>query len=112
MLHLAGADAEGQRAERAVGGSVTIAADHRHAGLGEPELRSDYVHDTLAVAVDAQQSNAKFPAVGVELRQLFSGDLVDDGERAIRCGNAVVDRGDGQVRPADSQTAFAQSLER
>jgi hypothetical protein len=36
VLDLAGADAESQRAEGAVRGRVAVAADDRHAGLGEP----------------------------------------------------------------------------
>ena len=36
VLHFAGADAEGQRAERAVRRRVAVAADHGHAGLREP----------------------------------------------------------------------------
>ena len=35
VLDLAGADAERQRAEGAVGGGVAVAADDRHAGLGQ-----------------------------------------------------------------------------
>ncbi len=36
VLHFAGADAERQRAERAVRGGVAVAADHGHAGLRQP----------------------------------------------------------------------------
>ena len=35
VLDLAGADAEGQRPEGAVGAGVAVAADDRHAGLGD-----------------------------------------------------------------------------
>ena len=47
VLHFAGADAEGQRAERAVRGRVAVAADHGHAGLRESQFRPDHVHDAL-----------------------------------------------------------------
>ena len=40
MADLAGADAEGERAEGAVGRGVAVAADHGHARLGQPQLRS------------------------------------------------------------------------
>ena len=48
VLHLARADAEGQRPEGAVGGGVGVAAHDRHAGLGEALLGADDVHDALA----------------------------------------------------------------
>ena len=47
VLDLGGADAEGQRAERAMRGGVRVAADDGHAGLGDAELRADHVHDPL-----------------------------------------------------------------
>ena len=111
MLHFAGADAEGQRAERAVGGGVAVAADDGHAGLRESEFRADHVDDALPVAVHAEAANAEFGAVGFELVELFGGDLVDDGQRAIRGGNAVVGGGDGEIGTADFEAALAQALE-
>ena len=59
MLHFAGADAERQRAERAVRGRVAIAADHRHARLRESQLRSDHVHDALLLAVKAEAAECR-----------------------------------------------------
>ena len=59
VLHFAGADAEGQRAERAVGGGVAIAADHGHAGLGESQFGADHVDDALPVAVHAEAAYAE-----------------------------------------------------
>ncbi len=47
VLDLGGADAEGQRAEGAVGGGVRVAAHDRHARLGQAQLRADHVHDAL-----------------------------------------------------------------
>ena len=49
VLDLARADAERERAEGAVGGGVRVAADDRHAGLGDAELGADHVHDALAL---------------------------------------------------------------
>ena len=49
VLHLARADAEGERAEGAVGRGVRVAADDRHAGLGDAQLGTDHVHDALPV---------------------------------------------------------------
>ena len=47
VLDLAGADAEGQGAEGAVGRRVAVAADDRHARLGEALLGTDDVDDAL-----------------------------------------------------------------
>ena len=48
VLDLARADAEGERAERAVGRGVAVAAHDGHARLGEALLGADDVHDALA----------------------------------------------------------------
>jgi hypothetical protein len=47
MLDLAGADAEGERAERAVRRRVAVAADQGRAGQREALLRPDDVDDAL-----------------------------------------------------------------
>ena len=70
VLDLGGADAEGDRAERTVGGGVRVATDHCHAGLGQTELRTDDVHDALieiAEAVDPDTELLGVPAQGVDL---------------------------------------------
>ena len=58
VLDLAGADAERQRAERAVRGGVRIAADDRHAGQRRALLRADHVHDALAQVVHPEIRDA------------------------------------------------------
>ena len=112
MLHFAGADAERQRAERAVRGGVAVAADHGHAGLREAELRSDHVDDALTLAVNPVVRDAELLAVGLELLHLLRGDLVDDGERAVGGRNAVIGGREREVRTADLQAALAQAFER
>ena len=47
VLDLGGADAIGQRAERAVGRGVAVAADQRHAGQRKALFRADDVADAL-----------------------------------------------------------------
>ncbi len=63
MLDLTGADAEGERAERAVGGGVTVTADDRHARLGQAQLRAHDVDDALAGVVHGVQPDAEVGAV-------------------------------------------------
>ena len=66
VLDLAGADPERQRAERAVGGGVRVAADDRHAGLGDPELGADHVHDPLPVRAQRVDRDPELLAVALE----------------------------------------------
>ena len=56
VAHLRGADPERQGAERAVRRGVTVAADDRHARLGQPELRPDHMDDALATAVEVEEA--------------------------------------------------------
>ena len=57
------ADAEGERAERAVRRGVAVAADDRHARLREAELGPDDVHDAALVGVEPVQLDAEVRAV-------------------------------------------------
>ena len=52
MLDLTGADAKGERPECTVRRCVRVAAHHRHAGLGEPQLRAHDMHDALIDAAE------------------------------------------------------------
>ncbi len=63
VLDLRGADAHGDRAERTVGGGVAVAADDRHARLGQPQLRADDVHDALIAVAHLMQPNTELGAV-------------------------------------------------
>ena len=63
VLDLGGADAERQRAERAVGGGVRVAADDRHARLGQAQLRADHVDDALLGAAQGVDRHAELGGV-------------------------------------------------
>ena len=63
VLDLAGADAEGQRAERAVGAGVAVAADDGHARLGQAQFRADDVDDALPPGVEVVERDAELLAV-------------------------------------------------
>src|SRR5690606_27632142 len=84
VLHLAGADAKGQRAKGAVGGGVAVAADDGLARLRKPLLRPDDVDDALIGAAEVKQGDAKLFAVSLQGRDLFGRDLIRDGKRTIR----------------------------
>src|ERR1700744_1243353 len=91
-LALAGADAERERAERAVGRGVRVAADDRHARLGERELRADDVHDALPGVAHREQLDAELGRVLAQRLHLGAGDRV--GDRAIRAGQRDPGAGD------------------
>ena len=55
VLDLRRADAERERAERAVRGGVAVAADDRHSRLRQPELGADHVDDPLAAAAGREE---------------------------------------------------------
>ena len=58
-----GADAEGERAERAVRGGVRVAADESEPGLRDALLGADDVHDALPRIVGAEERDARARAV-------------------------------------------------
>src|SRR6202030_858569 len=111
IFHLTGSDTEGQSAESAVRGGVAIAADHGHAGLRQALLRTDYVHDALLYAIQAEAANSEFFAVGFKLGNLGGSDFIEDRKRARRSGGAVVGGGDGQVGTANFHAAREEAVE-
>ena len=78
VLHFAGADAERQRAERSVRGRVAVAANYRHARLGQSQLRPDHVHDALAVARKAVAFDAEIAAILFQPLDLRRGYFVEN----------------------------------
>jgi len=111
VLDFAGADAESQRAESAVRGSVAVAADDGLAGLSDAELRADDVHDALMLAVHVEEADAGFAAVLFEGIELGFGIGVDDGESAIGGGDRVVHYGESEVGTADFAAFGAEAGE-
>ena len=110
-LDLAGADAEGQRAERAVRGRVRVAADDGHARLGQAQLRADDVDDALPVGAERVERHPELLAVGSQLGQLEGGLLVEDGQRAVVRRRGVIRRGDGPLWVAHGQAATSKTFE-
>ena len=113
VLDLARADAEGQRAEGAVGGGVAVAADDRHARLGDAELGPDDVDDALAVGAQRVERDAELLAVALERLDLHAAELVADARRDRRAvgGHVVVGRGQRAVGPAHRAPGEAQAVE-
>ena len=121
VLDLAGADAERERAEGAVRRRVRVAADDRHARLGQPELRADDVHDALAGVAHRVQPDAELGGVLAQRLELRAGDRV--GHRAARTldrrsradagsrRDVVVLGRDREVGPPDLAAGGAQAVE-
>jgi hypothetical protein len=63
MLDFAGADPEGESAERPMGGGVAVSAHDRHARLGQAQLGADDVHDALVGVTHREQPDSKLLAV-------------------------------------------------
>src|SRR5580693_2968532 len=121
VLDLAGADAKGDRAERAVSGGVGVTADDRQARLGQPELRADDVHDALAGVPHRVQPDAELVGVPAQRLELDAGDRV--GYRTARTldrrsradagsrGDVVVLGRDREVGPPDLAAGGTQAVE-
>ncbi len=101
VLDLGNPDAEGERAERAVGRGVAVAAHHQRAGEDEPQLRPDDVHHALPPVAHRINVDALLGAVFLDV-----GDhpprvvvLVGDAVRARRGRHHVVRDADGEIGP-------------
>ncbi len=90
VLDLAGADAERQRAERAVRRRVAVAAHDGDARLREPELGPDHVHDALPGRAHRVEADAELGAVRRQHLHLLRArsDRPPAGRcsRSARCG--------------------------
>ena len=113
---LGGADAEGQRAEGAVGTRVAVTADNRASGLGEPELRADHMNDPAVRARDAVQLDAEVGAVVLERSQLPGGGAVRRRqafvEQSGQSRSGVIHGGDSALRSPHAGPGFPQHGER
>ena len=111
MLDLARADAEGQRAEGAVGRGVRVAADDRHPRLGEAELRAHDVNDALIRAAEGEERHAELRAVLAQRLDLGPRNRVGDGLVDVDRGDVVVLGGQGEIGAAYDASRRAQSVE-
>jgi hypothetical protein len=111
VLDLAGADAEGQRAERAMGRGVAVAADDGRARLGEAELRADDVHDALVAVAHRGEPDAELGGVLAQRLDLGAADRVGDRREDVQRRDVVVLGGHRQVGTADLAAGRAQAVE-
>ena len=101
VFNLAGPNAESEGSEGAVCGGVRVAADDRHAGLGQSELRADDVHDSLVGVAEGVQADPEFLRVLAKGVDLQAARLVGDRQVDVEGRSVVVLGGDRQLRAAD-----------
>ena len=113
MLHLAGADAEGQGSKSAVGAGVAVSADDGFAGQREAKLGADDVHDPLFGRADVGQRDAELGAVVAQGVDLLGGDGIQDVETLSgRGGHVVIDGPEGAIGTPHLAAGQTQTLER
>ena len=114
VLDLAGADPERERAERAVGRGVRVAAHDRHPRLGDPQLGADHVHDPLLVRAERVDRDPELLAVALERLHLHARELVPDPSRYRRPvgGDVVVGGGQRAVGTAHGAAREPEPVER
>ena len=83
--------AECDRSEGTVRRGVTVAASDGHAGLGESELGTDDVHDSLAPIVEAEERNAELATVRFDGDHHLLGEVIRERTRLVVSRHDVVD---------------------
>ena len=111
MLDFGGANAERQRAERAVRGGMRVAANHGHAGERGTLLRTDHVHDTLTGVVHAELGDAEVTAIRVQRLDLQARHRVGDALGAVGGRYVVVGGRKVGVHAPELARGQAQALE-
>ena len=90
MLNFAGADAEGQRAEGAMGRRVTVAANDGLARLSDAEFRSNHMHDPLIGILHVEEHDARFAAVALQGLKLRGRHRIQQRKVPVLGGHGVV----------------------
>jgi len=112
MLDLGGADAVGERAERAMRRGVAVTTDDGGAGQRKTLLRADDVDDALALVELVVILDAEFLGVLGHHPHLLDALRVGIGLRTIRGRDVVVDHGQRLFRRMHLAAGGAQAFER
>ena len=118
MLDLARADAERQRAERAMRGGMAVAANHGRAGQSESLLRADDVDDALLRGEHVDVRHAELADVLFERHDLRRACRIFDQQRsAVAAGapggrHVVIGDSERQVGTAHLTAGGPQTFER
>src|SRR6185437_15943179 len=109
---LGSADAVSERAERAVGRGVSVAADDRRPRQGEALLGADDVDDPLLRAELVVILDAELAGVAGQLLDLLAALRIGDAAPPVGGLDVVVDDGQRLFRGADLAAGHSQALER
>ena len=112
VLDFRRSDAEGQRAEGAVRGSVAVAANDGQARLRHAQLGPDDVHDALVGRVDVVKCEPELLAVVPQRFHLARRDGIGDRKMPGRGRNVVVHRDQRTLRLPDATARGAQAVKR
>ena len=104
MGELAGADAEGERAEPAMGAGMAVAADDQAAGQAEAELGTDDMDDALPGLVEVEQLDVAGRCLGPQRRQQLPAGLDRAGTPGRR-RNRMIGRRKSQLGIVDRKVA-------
>ncbi len=113
VFHFRRADAEGERAERAMGGGVAVATDDGQARQGNSLLRTNHMHDALTGIADRDVGYREGGGVGLQRGDLQRAFRLLDRLVAGAGGNVVVhhrQRGLGAAHAAAGQAQALESL--
>ena len=92
---------------------VRVAADDRHARLGQAQLRPDHVHDALALVARCRRAGRRSRGqLSVSVSSCCTRDGVDDRGAKLGRRHVVVGGGDRRVRPAHRAACGPQAVER
>ena len=111
VLDLRSPDAERQCPEGTMGRGVAVAADDRHAWLGEALLGPDHVHDPLVLVSHGVTGHAELRAVRVEGFELPARDRVLHAAARSRGGHVVVGSRDREGRSPYASACQPQPFE-
>ncbi len=115
MLDLAGADAEGQRPQRAMRRGVAVAADQRGAGQREALFGPDNMHDPLPRIERIDIGHAELGDIAPQRRELAGAGRVRDRQRvaggidARRGRQIVIGHREGKVGAAHRAIGRAEA---
>ena len=90
---------------------MAVAADDGHAGLGQPQLWADDVHDALLRVAHRVEGDAELRAVAPQRLDLRAGDRIGDRQQVVG-GRVVVLGGEREVGPAHRAPGQPQPVER
>src|SRR4029078_9919521 len=104
MRQLTGADAEGRRAQAAMGAGMAVATDNEAARQAQSQFGPDDMDDALAGLVEVEQPDAGSGGFAPQSRQQFLPNLDRAGTPARR-RNRVVGRCKRQIRLVKRESA-------